>query len=254
LSLLVAAARWFRLRMDSPVSSISSALCTSRIEHNIAADLVGATAAPVVNKYASIEDPALLGRLLRDIDCYEGSLATRTALALAPMLFCRPGELRGMQWRELDLAAAEWRIPPDRQKLKKRTKLSNRVSNYIVPLPIQAVELLQAIKPLTGSGAFVFPSERSNDRSMSDGTVNAALRRLGYGKEQITGHGFRHTASTMLNEMKCWSPDAIEAQLSHQDPNTIRGIYNGAKYLSERKEMMQSWADRLDTLRVQPGR
>ncbi len=225
------------------------AIQTSRAEHNPATDLKGAIASPVANKYASIEDPVLLGRLLSDIDCYQGSFITRTALALAPMLFCRPGELRGMKWQEIDLASKEWRVPPERQKLKTRTKRSNRVGDFIVPLPTQALTLLLDIQKVTGKGEFVFPSERSADRSMSDGTINAALRRMGYGKDQITGHGFRHTASTMLNEMKRWSPDAIEAQLSHQDPDTIRGIYNGAKYLPERREMMQAWADHLDSLR-----
>ena len=224
------------------------AIQTSRAKHNVAADLVGATATPVAHKYASIQDPEELGRLLRDMDCYAGSLITRTALKLAPMLFCRPGELRGMQWSELNLDKAEWRIPPHRQKLKQRTKLSNRVADIIFPLPRQAVELLRDLQPLTGTREHVFPSERTPSRSMSDGTVNAALRRMGYGKAQITGHGFRHTASTMLNEQNCWSPDAIEAQLSHKDPNTIRGIYNGAKYLEERTRMMQAWADHLDTL------
>ena len=226
------------------------AIQTSRAQHNVAADLVGATAHPIAQKYASIQDPALLGRLLRDIDSYEGSQITKTALKLAPMLFCRPGELRGMEWDELDLKKSEWRIPPARQKLKMRTKLSNRVGDYIVPLPTQAIALLEDLRPLTGARRYVFPSERSSDRSMSDGTVNAALRRLGYGKDQITGHGFRHTASTMLNEHGTWRPDAIEAQLSHQDPNHIRSRYNNAEYLEERKRMMQAWANFQDELRA----
>lgn len=231
------------------------AIQTGRAERNPAADLVGATAVPISHKYASIRDPQLLGRLVADLDVYEGSNITRAALQLLPMLFCRPGELRGMRWTELDMDARLWRIPPERQKLRKRTKQSNRVADFIVPLPKQAVEVLQGLAPYTkGYGEFVFPSERSRDRPMSDGTFSAALRRLGYDSSIITPHGFRHTASTMLNESRRWSADAIEAQLSHADPNSVRGIYNGAKYLKEREQMMQAWADHLDRLKRQPCR
>lgn len=231
------------------------AIQTGRAERNPAADLVGATAVPISHKYASIRDPKLLGRLVADLEFYVGSHVTRTALQLLPMLFCRPGELRGMRWEELDLEQGLWRIPPARQKLRKRTKLSNRVADFIVPLPRQAVELLRELAPYTqGYSGYVFPSERSRDRPISDGTFSAALRRMGYDSATITPHGFRHTASTMLNESRRWSADAIEAQLSHQDPNSVRGIYNGAKYLKERQQMMQAWADHLDKLKRQPSR
>jgi integrase len=225
------------------------AISTGRAQRDSAADLVGAIAAPQKNSFAAITDPAEFGKLLRAIDAYEGDITTRTALALAPLFFCRPGELRGMRWSEVDLEACEWRLPPARQKLKMAAKRSNRTGDHIVPLASQAVALLKDIKPLTEKTGFVFPSKRDKKRSMSDGTVNAALRRLGFEKEQITGHGFRHTASTMLNEQG-WSPDAIECQLSHQDADVVRGIYNRAKYLPERKRMMQAWADHLDKLRT----
>ena len=225
---------------------------TARAERNPASDLVGATAAPIPGHYASIENPEELGNLLVDIEHYSGSLITRTAFALAPMLFVRPGELRGMEWSELDFERNEWRIPPLRQKLHQAKKLAGRGPDFIVPLPTQAVNLLRELQPLTGGPRrkFVFPSERDRNRSMSDGTINTALRRLGWSGDKITSHGFRHTASTMLNESRKWSADAIEAQLSHKDPNPIRGIYNNAKYLNERTQMMQSWADHLDELRA----
>jgi integrase len=223
-------------------------IATGRAQRDAAADLIGAIPTPEKHSYAAITDPKEFGKLLRAIDAYEGDLTTRAALALAPMLFCRPGELRGMKWSEVDLEAGEWRLPPERQKLKKAAKRSNRTGVHIVPLATQAIALLQELKPLTEKTGFVFPSQRDRKRSMSDGTVNAALRRLGFDKTQITGHGFRHTASTMLNEQG-WSPDAIECQLSHQDADVVRGIYNRAKYLPERRRMMQAWADRLDDLR-----
>jgi integrase len=229
------------------------AITTGRARHDVSADLKGAVPAPTRNHYATMTDPVQIGALLRAIDCYEGSMVTRTALALAPMLFCRPGELRGMEWSELDLEKSIWKLPPARQKLKKAGKLSNKTGDHSVPLSTQAVRLLRELQPLTGSSDFVFPSERVRTRSMSDGTVNAALRRLGFSKEQITGHGFRHMASTLLNEQG-WSADAIECQLSHNDGDLIRGTYNRAKYLPERQKMMQAWADYLDLLkaRIQP--
>lgn len=230
------------------------AIATARAQRDPAADLVDAIPAPIGEHYASISDPKVLGRLLCDIDRHKGSYSTRTALALAPMLFVRPGELRGMRWSELDFERAEWRIPAIRQKLKQRQKLSNRVPDVIVPLPTQAIALLNELKPLHdlhGRFEFVFPGERSSKKPMSENTINKALRTLGWSGEIITGHGFRHTASTMLNESRLWSADAIEAQLAHQDPNAIRGIYNGAKYLDERKRMMQWWADHLDELKAE---
>ena len=218
-------------------------------DRDITADIRNAIPRPISKNFASITDPVLLAKLLRDIDSYQGHENTMTALKLAPMLFCRPGELRGMRWGELNLEAAEWRIPPARQKIRKKNKQSNKTEDVIIPLPRQAVRLLKAHIPISGRSEFVFPSVRSSGRSMSDGTVNAALRTMGYSKDQITGHGFRHTASTMLNEEQKWSIDAIERQLSHKD-NSIRGTYNNAKYLDERRRMIQSWANTLDSLKV----
>lgn len=235
-------------RVRQYISSVYRyAIATARAKHDLAADVKGATPAPLRNSYPSITDPARIGGLLRAIDAYEGSFVTRVAVALAPRLFCRPGELRGMRWQELNLDGGEWRIPPARQKLRQTAKRSNKTGDHIVPLATQVVALLKELQPLTGTGEFVFPSERSRSRSMSDGTVNAALRRMGYSKDQIVGHGFRHMASTLLNEQG-WSSDAIERQLSHGDGDPIRGIYNQAKYLPERRRMMQAWADYLDVL------
>jgi integrase len=224
------------------------AIASGIAKYNPAPDIREALEKPVRGHFATITDEKKLATVLRAIDAYEGSFITRTALALAPMLFCRPGELRGMRWSEVDLDKAEIRIPPRRRKLKKAAKESIHTPDFIIPLSRQAAQLLIDIKPQTGGGEFVFPSERGKGRSMSDGTVNAALRRLGFDKTEITGHGFRHTASTMLNE-KGFSQDAIEAQLSHSDSNVVRGIYNKAKYLPERQRMMQAWADFLDDLR-----
>lgn len=225
------------------------AIVTGRAERNVSADLKGALRPPVRNHYATLTNPNEIRELLLALDSYQGSLVTRTALALAPLLFCRPGELRGMQWRELDLEKATWTLPPARQKLRRASKNSNMTRDHLVPLSKQALALLSDLQPLTGAGEFVFPSERDSKRSMSDGTVNAAIRRLGFGKEQITGHGFRHMASTLLNEQG-WSPDAIERQLCHKDKDAIRGTYNRAEYLPERKRMMQAWGDYLDGLRA----
>jgi integrase len=230
------------------VATFKHAILTGRVTRNVAMDLKGAIDTPVRNHYATITEPDQIAHLLVAINCYHGTLTTRTALALAPLLFCRPGELRGMRWDELDLEKATWTVPPARQKLRETTKQSNMNKDQVFPLSRQAVALLGDLKPLTGSGKFVFPNERSATRSMSENTVNAALRRLGYDKEQITGHGFRHMASTLLNEQG-WTPDAIEKQLSHKGKDKIRATYNHAEYVPERRRMMQAWADYLDSLR-----
>jgi integrase len=155
------------------------------------------------------------------------------------LVFARPGNLRAMEWTELDLDAAEWRIRADKMKMREA---------HVVPLSKQAVAILRGIHPLTGYGRYVFPSLRTNRRPMSENTVNAALRRLGYDKETMTGHGFRALASTRLNEMG-WAPDVIERQLAHAERNKVRAAYNRASYLPERRKMMQAWADYLDSLR-----
>lgn len=168
---------------------------------------------------------------------YNGTAATRVALHLAPLLFVRPGELRQMEWKDLDLDASEWR--PFITKIKRE---------LIVPLPVQAVALLRDLQLLTGRRRYVFPGERTPSRPMSENTVNAALRRMGYDtKAQITGHGFRAMARTLLAEQG-WTPDAIERQLSHKASGPLGEAYDRAGYLPERRRMMQAWADYLDSL------
>jgi integrase len=197
-----------------------------------------ALATPAKKGYASITNPTGVGALIRAIRGYQGSPITRIALQLAPLLFVRPGELRASEWPELELDDALWRIPAARMKMK---------SPHLVPLPRQAIALFNEVKVLTGSGRLVFPSERGGGRPMSPNTLNVALRTLGYSKDQMTSHGFRHMASTLLNEHG-WNRDAIERQLAHSERNSMRAAYNAAEYLPERKRMMQWWADRLDAL------
>ncbi len=195
---------------------------------------------PVVHKsMATITDPKRVGELLRAIAGYQGSFITRCALQLAPYVFVRPGELRHAEWREIDLEAAEWRIPAHKMKMKVK---------HIVPLSAQAVSVLREIQSLTGTGYYVFPSVRTDSRPMSENTVNAALRRMGYEKTDICGHGFRAMASTMLHEQG-WKSDVIERQLAHREGNKVKAAYNHAQHLPERKRMMQQWADYLDSLR-----
>ena len=215
------------------------AVATGRAERDITRDLLGALAPVVERHHASIVEPQAVGTLLRDIDGYAGSFVTRCALRLAPLVFVRPGELRMAEWSEFNLDEGEWRIPAVRMKMR---------APHFVPLSTQAVEILRELHPLTGDGKFVFPGEGNHHRPRSNNTVNAALRRLGYSKREMTGHGSRSMASTLLNE-KGWHPDAIERQLAHQEQNEIRAAYNYAKHLPERKQMMQAWADYLARLR-----
>ncbi|MDR7135322.1 integrase [Lysobacter niastensis] len=204
------------------------------------ADLRGALAPIVRTSRAAITDPAKMGMLLRAIDGYGGRHVTRCALRLAPLLFVRPGELRAMEWAELDLGAAEWRIPAQRMKMREA---------HVVPLSLQAVAILRELEPLTGRGRYCFPSLRTANAPMSENTVNAALRSLGYDKDTMTGHGFRAMASTRLNELG-WQPDVIERQLAHAERNKVRAAYNRAQYMADRLKMMQAWADYLDGLRM----
>jgi integrase len=215
------------------------AVATGRAERDPSGDLRGAL--PPVNSkhYASITDTKAIGALLRAIDGYQGHFVTRCALRLAPLVFVRPGELRAAEWQEFDLDNAEWRIPGSRMKMR---------TTHIVLLSRQAVAILRELYPLTGRGKYVFPSLRTGERPMSENTVNAALRRLGYDKSEMTGHGFRSMASTLLNEQG-WHHDAIERQLAHIERNAVRGAYNYAEHLPERRRMVQAWADFLDGLR-----
>ena len=209
-------------------------------ERDPAADLIGAIASPRKKHHPSITDPKAVGQLLRDMEQCQASHIVYCALRLAPLVFVRPGELRNAEWGEIDLMAAEWRIPA--HKMKMRTQ-------HIVPLSRQAVAILKDIQPLTSAGKYVFPSNRTGERPMSNNTINVALRRIGYTKEQMTGHGFRSMASTLLNELG-WNRDAIERQLAHSERNGVRAAYNYAEYLPERRKMMQAWSNYLERLRA----
>ncbi|MGH6958794.1 MAG: tyrosine-type recombinase/integrase [Caulobacteraceae bacterium] len=215
------------------------AVATQRADRDPASDLRGALVSPRVKHYAAILDPAELGALLRAIDGFEGQPATKLALRLAPHVFVRPGELRQAEWKELDLTGATWRIPAGRMKMREP---------HDVPLSRQAVLIFKEAKLLAGTSRYVFPSVRSLARPMSDNTLNAALRRLGYSADEMTTHGFRSTASTLLNEAGCWSPDAIERALAHKD-SSVRGIYHRGGHWNERVQMTQWWSDYLDVLR-----
>jgi integrase len=217
------------------------AIATARADRDPCVDLRGALTAPKVIHRASIVDPVSIGALLRAIDDYDGLPLTKAALKLAPLLFVRPGELRKAEWAEFDLEHAEWRIPAAKMKMRRLHR---------VPLSKQADAIIRDLQALSGDGRWLFPSVRSILRPMSENTLNAALRRLGYGKEHMSAHGFRGMASTRLNEMGCWNPDAIERQLAHQEPNDVRRAYiHAAEYWPERVRMMQAWADYLDELR-----
>lgn len=216
------------------------AVATRRAERDPTVDLKGALAPVKERHYASVRHPAKVGELLRAIEGYDSkSLTVNVALRLLPLVFVRPGELRLSTWSEFDLDGAEWRIPKERMKMR---------VPHIVPLSQQAVALLRELHPFTGPNGYVFPSIRTGARPISENTINAALRKLGYTRDEMTGHGFRSIASTLLNEQG-WNPDAIERQLSHGEQNDIRAAYNHADYLPLRRKMMQAWADHLDVLR-----
>jgi len=217
------------------------AIATGRAERDPAADLQGALPPVKNNHMAAPTDPKLLAPLLRAIDGYEGSFVVKCAMLLAPILFVRPGELRHAEWVEIDLEAAEWNIPGHKMKMKEP---------HLVPLPCQALKILKTLHPLTGSGKYVFPCHRSPLRCMSENAVNAGLRRLGFEKSEITGHGFRAVARTILDEVLKVRPDFIEHQLAHavKDPNGR--AYNRTAHLEERRKMMQKWADYLDGLKA----
>jgi integrase len=221
------------------------AVATRRAERDPVVDLKGALP-PVKHKhYAAITYPSQVGALLRAIDGYQGkSRVVECALRLLPLVFVRSSELRYAEWEEFDLDKAQWKIPAERMKMN---------NPHIIPLSKQAVRVLRELDPLTGPDGFVFPSVRTVTRPISENTINSALRRMGYTKEEMTGHGFRSMASTLLNE-DGWHPDAIERQLAHCDEDDVRAAYNYAEYLPERRKMMQWWADYLDGLRANQTR
>jgi integrase len=215
------------------------AIATGRASRDISGDLKGALAAKGTQSYAAITDPARVGQLMRAIEDYDGQATTHAALKLAPYVFVRPGELRAAEWYEFDLDRSEWRIPAERMKMREA---------HIVPLARQALEILRELHNRTGEGRFVFPAIGKRERPLSENTLNAALRRLGYAKDEMTAHGFRSIASTLLNE-EGWHPDLIELQLAHKERNKVRAAYNRAQRLEERRKMMQAWADYVDELR-----
>lgn len=201
--------------------------------------LKGALATPKVTHFPALLKPAEVGGLLRAIDVY-GTFSTRCALQLLAYTFVRPGNIRRAEWEEIDLAKKEWKIPAEKMKMR---------VPHIVPLAKQAVTILKQLQRVSAYSSFVFPSVRSKDRPMSENTLNGALRNMGYTKEQMTAHGFRHIASTLLNEQGTWNPDAIERQLAHTDRSKIRATYDHSKHLPERRKMMQAWANFLDDLK-----
>lgn len=217
------------------------AIITGRTRYNPASELSAALVTPTVKHHSAIIEPSEVGKLLRAIDGYTGFATTKLALKLCPHVFVRPGELRHAEWSEIDLVDAKvWRIPASKMKLK---------LEHVVPLSRQAIEILTEAKSLTGSGRFVFPSIRSLSRPMSENTVTAALRGLGYSSDQMTAHGFRSTASTLLNETGKWSPDAIERALAHKDRDPVRAAYHRGAHWKERVAMAQWWSDHLDGLK-----
>ncbi|GAM09352.1 integrase [Geobacter sp. OR-1] len=217
------------------------AIATGRAERDPAADLRGALPPVKYGHRAAPTDPVKVAPILRAIDEYEGSFVVKCALQLAPLWFVRPGELRHAEWSEIDFDNEQFNIPAVKMKMKEP---------HIVPLSMQAVKVLRELQPLTGSGRYLFPCHRSPLRCMSDNAINAALRRMGFEKHEITGHGFRAMARTILDEVLQFRPDFIEHQLAHavRDPNGR--AYNRTSHLAERRKMMQTWADYLDGLKT----
>lgn len=221
-----------------------------RADRDCTLDLKGALPPASAKHFGALTDPKDVAPLLRAMDTFQGSFIVKCALLLAPLLFVRPGELRGMEWSELNLDDAEWNIPVERMKLKTQTKLDRKGQSHLVPLSEQAVSILRDIHPLTGHSKYVFPCHRSPLRPMSENAITAALRRIGYAGTEMTGHGFRATARTILDEILGFRPDIIEHQLAHsvKDPNGR--AYNRTAHLADRRKMMQVWADYLDGLKA----
>jgi integrase len=217
------------------------AVATGRATRDPSGDLRGALPPAKGEHFAAVTEPAQAAQILRAIEVYQGSKIVSCALRLAPLVFVRPGELRGAEWAEIDLDGAEWRIPAARMKLG---------IDHIVPLSSQAVTILREIHPLTGSGRYVFPSARTSTRPMSDNAILAALRRMGIAKDEMSGHGFRAMARTILDEVMGVRPDLIEHQLAHAVRDANGRAYNRTAHLPARREMMQRWADYLDELQA----
>lgn len=229
-------------RMRSVMSRVFRyAIATARTERDLATDLRGALVVPRPKHLAAVTTPVDAAALLRAIDGYSGHTITHIALRLSAHLFVRPGELRKAEWDEFDFQKAVWSIPAEKMKMRRPHK---------VPLSKQAMDLIEELNAVSGQGRYLFPSFRTVTRPMSENAVNGALRRLGYGQDEMTAHGFRAMAATLLNEMGIWNPDAIERQLAHAEQNGVRRAYARGEYWDERVRMMQHWSDYLDQLRV----
>jgi integrase len=211
------------------------AVATGRADSDPTASLRGAIASPVVRHRSAIVEPRAFGGVLRAIASYQGAPETRAALELLAVTFARPGELRSAEWREFDRDGAVWSIPAHKMKMRRAHR---------VPLASRALNILKELHGLTGNGRFLFPSNRSRERCMSENTINGALRRLGFTKEEMTAHGFRSAASSILNESGQWNADAIERQLAHVDADSVRRAYARADFWDERVRMMDWWAAR----------
>jgi integrase len=231
-------------RLRSTIGSVFRyAVATARAEGDPTFALKGALIKPTVKPRAAVTDPKALGALLRAIDSFDGQPSTHAALKLMALLFPRPGELRAAEWTEFDFDNAVWTIPADRTKMRRPHR---------VPLSTQATAVFKELHAITGRGDLVFPSVRTATRAISDNTLNAALRRLGYTKDEATAHGFRATASSLLNESGEWHPDAIERQLGHVENNDVRRAYARGEHWDQRVKMMQWWGDYLDALKSAP--
>jgi integrase len=234
-------ARYSAHRVRSEISRVFKyAIATGRAKVDPAHFLIGAIPPPVATHFASITEPVKVGEMLRAFDGFSGTFPVLCALKLAPMLFVRPGELRKAEWEHIDLEKSEWRY-----------QVSKTKTDHLVPLATQAVSIFKELQALTGSGRYVFPGARTASRPMSDAAINAALRRLGYDtRTEITGHGFRAMARTILHEELHQKPEVIEHQLAHSVSDALGTAYNRTKFLKERKVMMQLWADYLDRLKA----
>lgn len=230
-----------RRAQQSCAQIFNYAIITGRATHNPASNLRGALRIAKQTHHAAITDPKQVGVLLRAIDAYQGTFVGRSALRLAPLVFVRPGELRHAEWSEIDLDSADWNIPASKMKMREP---------HLVPLSDQAVEILSDLHRITGRGKYVFPSNLGGDRPMSENTILKALRKMGFENDEMSGHGFRAMARTLLDEELGVRVDLIEHQLAHavRDPNGR--AYNRTKHLVERRKMMQEWANYLDRLRV----
>ncbi|AZO22326.1 MAG: DUF4102 domain-containing protein [Mesorhizobium sp.] len=227
-------------RLRSTIGSVFRyAIATARADTDPTSALRGALIRPTVTPRAAITDPKAFGGLLRAIETFDGQPATRAALRLMALLFPRPGELRAAEWGEFDFESSVWTIPEARMKMRRPHR---------VPLSTQALDILAELKKISGAGTLLFPSVRSPSRPISDNTLNAALRRMGFSKNEATAHGFRATASTLLNECGKWHPDAVERQLAHIENNDVRRAYARAEHWEERVKMMQWWADYLEKI------